>query len=289
MLLLYCAASWALEPFIGLVLGQRLKRGKERAARAPERLGRTTHVRPGGPLLWMHGASVGEAGLLLDVFAALKRRRPELIGLLTTQTLTSADMAAARAQDGVIHQMAPVDGPRATARFWTYWRPEAGLLAEGEIWPNLLLGAKRRNIPLVLANARMTEKSRTSWRNRKRSANTLFSVFEFIGAADQDTADALEEVLDRPVNVVGNLKRAIPAPSVDATQLEAWRKALGDRHVLLAASTHESEEALALKAFSAFQTARPDIEARLIIAPRHPDRADEVETEIRAAGHTFQR
>ena len=101
-LALYTLGTRLAEPAALFVLEQRLKRGKERAERMGERIGNITALRPHGPLLWMHGASVGESRLLIDMFAALRARRPELSAVMTTQTLTSADMIAAWAPSGVV-------------------------------------------------------------------------------------------------------------------------------------------------------------------------------------------
>jgi len=183
-LALYRIATTLLEPFAPALVRNRVKSGKERAERTGERFGRTGVARPSGPLLWMHGASVGESKLLLDLFEAVRRRRPDTHALVTTQTTTSADMITSKSPAGVIHQMAPVDAPGAVARFLEHWRPDAAVFAEGEIWPNMLLGLKRARIPGALVNARMTTKTLASWNGRKTSAQELFATFNFIGAAD---------------------------------------------------------------------------------------------------------
>ena len=142
-LALYRVATRLLEPFAPVLVRGRVKSGKERAERTGERFGRTNTTRPAGPLLWMHGASVGESKLLLDLFEAVRRKRSDAYALVTTQTTTSADMIAAKSAPGVIHQMAPLDGPVAVKRFLDHWRPSAAVFAEGEIWPNMLVGLKR--------------------------------------------------------------------------------------------------------------------------------------------------
>jgi 3-deoxy-D-manno-octulosonic-acid transferase len=168
-LTLYRIGTTLLEPLAPLLVRNRVKNGKERAERAGERFGRTALARPAGPLVWMHGASVGESKLLLDVFKATRERRPDAHALVTTQTTTSADMIAANPPQNILHQMAPVDGPRAVGRFLRHWRPDAAVFAEGEIWPNMLLSLKRAGIPAALATARMTAKTLASWTGRSLS------------------------------------------------------------------------------------------------------------------------
>jgi len=269
-LALYRLATRLLEPAVPMLMRQRVKRGKERADRVGERLGHTSARRPSGLLLWLHGASVGESRLLIDLVAELRRRRPQLSALVTTQTLTSADMIASWAPPGIVHQMAPVDTIKTVDRFLDAWRPDAAVFAEGEIWPNMLAGLRKRAIPAALVNARMTTKSLDRWRRRRPSAQQIFSTFTFIGAADEATALGLGEILRKPIGAVGNLKRAAAINPPPAHLVSYWRDAAGGRPILLAASTHPGEEEMALQAFAEVRSRFPA--ALLIIAPRHPER-----------------
>ncbi len=284
-LALYRIATTLLEPFAPALVRNRVKSGKERAERTGERFGRTGVARPSGPLLWMHGASVGESKLLLDLFEAVRRRRPDTHALVTTQTTTSADMIASKSAAGVIHQMAPVDAPGAVARFLDHWRPDAAVFAEGEIWPNMLLGLKRARIPGALVNARMTTKTLASWNGRKTSAQELFATFNFIGAADLQTADGLGAAIGRTIAPVGNLKMASRVTPPPADQVTKFRDAIA-RPVLLAASTHQGEDAFALDAFE--QVRNSHAQALLVIVPRHPNRGDEIVAQIGARGLACQ-
>ncbi len=117
--------------------------------------------RPDRPLVWLHGASVGETVTLLPLVARLQKRG--LTVLVTSGTVTSAKLLAARLPAGVIHQYLPLDVPRYMRRFLDYWQPSLGLICESEIWPNLLIEARKREVPLVLVNARMSERSFARW------------------------------------------------------------------------------------------------------------------------------
>lgn len=284
-LTLYRIGATLLEPFAPILVRNRVKSGKERPERSGERFGRTDLARPGGALIWMHGASVGESRLLLDLFEALRTQRPDAYALVTTQTTTSADMIAASAPQHVIHQMAPVDGPRAVTRFLQHWRPDAAVFAEGEIWPNMLLGLKRGRIPAVMANARMTTRSIDGWNSRKSSARALFGAFQFIGAADRQTAEGLGRATGHEITTVGNLKMAARITPPPQDKVVAFVKAIG-RPILLAASTHPGEDAFAIEAFAAFRISTPD--ALLVIVPRHPDRGSTMVDEARGRGFTVQ-
>lgn len=280
-LALYRIATSLLEPFAPALVRSRVKSGKERAERTGERFGRSNTTRPDGPLLWMHGASVGESKLLLDLFEAIQARRPDAHALVTTQTTTSADMIAAKSAPGVIHQMAPLDAPGAVKRFLAHWRPNAAVFAEGEIWPNMLLGLKRGSIPAALVNARMTMKTLASWNGRKSSARELFATFSFIGAADQQTANGLGSAIGRNLAPVSNLKMASRVTPPPADRVATFRASLS-RPILLAASTHPGEDVFARQAFEQVRQSHPA--AMLIIVPRHPDRGDDIAAQVRARG-----
>ena len=280
-LALYRIGTRLLEPLAPALVRNRVKRGKENAARIGERFGRTHIARPVGPLIWMHGASVGESKLLLDLFQAVHEQRPDAHALVTTQTTTSADMIAAKTPANVIHQMAPVDGPSAVARFLRHWKPDAAVFAEGEIWPNMLLGLKRARIPATLANARMTTRSLANWNSRKLSARSLFSTFSFIGAADRQTADGLASAIDRPILIIGNLKMAVSVKAPPADSVQAFRASV-NRPIVLAASTHPGEDEFALDAFAEIRKTTRN--ALLVIVPRHPERSGAIVDLVRQRG-----
>ncbi len=283
---LYRFASALAAPLAPLALKQRLKAGKERPERLDERLGRSSLARPDGPLLWMHGASVGESQLLLSVLREVRRVRPDVAAVITTQTLTSADLVARSADERLVHQMAPVDSPGAVKRFLDHWRPDGVVFAEGEIWPNLLLAVGERRLPAALVNARMTERSIEGWLKRRATARKLFGVFDFVGAADPKTAGGLDAILGRRPDVIGNLKRAMQATTASPEVVARWRGELGLRKMLLAASTHPGEEELALDGLAAVR--KTGDAPLLVIAPRHPERGAEIVEMCAELGWTVQ-
>jgi 3-deoxy-D-manno-octulosonic-acid transferase len=285
-LAIYHFGTRLLEPLAPWIVEQRLKSGKERPERIGERFGLAGAPRPSGPLLWLHGASVGESRLLLDVFTSLRRKRDDLHALVTTQTLTSADMIASAGVANVIHQMAPVDGPGAVERFLRHWRPDAAVFCEGEIWPNMLSALRDHHVPAALINARMTQKTLASWKRRQGSAREVFSTFGFIGAADQATAEGLLAATGRCVETVGNLKTASEISGPDPSSVAEFRHAIGARQVLVAASTHPGEDEFALDAFTEVRMRR--LGALLILVPRHPDRGDNIVGLSRSRGFTTQ-
>lgn len=269
---LYRLATAALEPVAPALLRRRAASGKEDAARIGERLGQAGLARPAGPLVWLHGASVGETLSLLPLIAWLRAQRPNLTLLVTSGTATAADLLARRLPEGVIHQYAPVDTPGAVRRFVTHWRPELVLLAEGEIWPNMVFEAKAAGAKLALVSARMTPASAAGWARLPRSATAVLGTFDIVLAQDEASAGRLTALGARDDGRL-NLKLAGEPLPVDAAALAALKAAAGQRPILLAASTHDGDEAMALAAYA---KADPEHRALLAIAPRHPARAQAV-------------
>ncbi|MGH6966442.1 MAG: 3-deoxy-D-manno-octulosonic acid transferase, partial [Phenylobacterium sp.] len=282
-LALYAAATGLLEPLAPALLRSRAKAGKEDPARLNERLGRPTATRPEGPLIWLHGVSVGESLSLLPLIEALKARRPDVALLVTSGTVTSAALLAQRLPKGVIHQFAPVDSPGAAARFLDHWRPSAALFVESELWPNLILAARARNVRLALLSARITEGSARGWARAPASAAAVLATFDLILPQDEATADRLTGLGAR-IGPQLNLKLAGPAPPVDESLVATLAPAVSGRKVVLAASTHPGEEPLIAQAVRA---AAPD--ALLIVAPRHPDRGLQVAADLKGVGFDVTR
>ncbi|WP_035018170.1 3-deoxy-D-manno-octulosonic acid transferase [Caulobacter sp. UNC358MFTsu5.1] len=265
-LALYRAATTALEPFAPLLLDRRAKAGKEDRARLHERLGRPVAARPDGRLIWLHGASVGESLSILPLVERLRTERPDVAVLVTSGTVTSAQLLARRLPEGAVHQFLPVDTPGGARRFLDHWRPDLAVFVESELWPNLLLTAKARGVKLALVSAKLSDKSYAGWQARPFAAWELFSGFDLILAQD---GRAVERLTNLGGTVAGeaDLKFGSDALPVDAAALASLRVRLGDRPLLLAASTHPGEDEIVLEAWRAL----PD-RPRLVIVPRHPDR-----------------
>jgi 3-deoxy-D-manno-octulosonic-acid transferase len=270
-----------LEPLAPALLRARARRGKEDAERLHERLGQPQALRPPGELVWLHGVSVGESVSLLPLAEALRTRRPDLTLLVTSGTRTAAELLARRLPDGVIHQYAPVDGPRAVAGFLDHWRPATGILVESELWPNLITAAIGRGTRLALVSARMTEKSARGWGRAPATAQALLQAFDLILPQDAET-DARLRRLGASTGRQLNLKQVGAPLPCDGAELGRMRALTEGRPVILAASTHPGEEALIAEAVQPLRAAQPGL--LLIIAPRHPERGAEVVEILNAAG-----
>ena len=160
------AAAPTLAPRL---LTWRLKRGKENPTRLAERFGEASLPRPTGPLIWVHGASVGE---MLAVIPLIERLRAKNFAvLMTSGTVTSATLAERRLPAGALHQFIPLDAPRFVGRFLDHWRPDLALFVESDLWPNLIVDCADREIPMILVNGRISERSFGRWRHRLASSH----------------------------------------------------------------------------------------------------------------------
>ncbi|MEO1304706.1 MAG: glycosyltransferase N-terminal domain-containing protein [Pseudomonadota bacterium] len=279
-LYLYKVMTFLIAPFLGAFFCRRARAGKEDGTRLNERFARNLQPRPAGDLIWFHAASVGESQLLLEMARRLIARgikTPTFLFTCQTQTAASLVQSALRAEPAfagqtALQQMAAIDTHGATRRFLDHWKPNIAIFAEGEVWPNTLLSLQDKDIPTVLLNARMTEKSTLGWMRWPKTSARVFGTYDLIIAADLQTKTGLEALSGKPVSCPGNLKSALPAPNVDESKLETMWSQIGTRPILLAASTHAGEEALIIDSLS-----RLEPEPFLIIAPRHPERGDEVD------------
>lgn len=265
---LYRMATWLATPFIGFLLARRLKRGKEDPARLRERYGRASAPRPRGPLVWLHGASVGEMIAVLPLIERLRGRGFQV--LFTSGTLTSARLARTRLPPDVPHQFVPLDSPLFLRRFLKHWRPDLVLLVESELWPNLINEVSARGTPLVLVNARMSPRSFGSWQRVGRSVAALLARVDLCLAQGPDDGGRLKKLGAPRVTVTGNLKFDAPPPPVDLAAFDALRAASAGREVLVAASTHPGEEEIIIEAHKRLAKEMPGL--LTIIAPRHPER-----------------
>jgi len=268
-LLAYRLGTATLTPLAPAFLHWRQRRGKEEGSRKHERLAIESPPRRAGPLVWCHAVSVGEMRSLLPLLGAL----PADIAILLTTTTTTA---AALAPPGVFHRYAPLDLPGVAHRFFDHWRPDLLLWTESELWPNLLGEAKRRQIPALLLQGRISARSHRRWRQIPKSAREVLSAFDLVLAQSQADEGRFRDLGAMDVRVSGNLKGAAAPPPVEDNRLAAARRMVGGRRCWVAASTHPGEEAVAVTVHRLLMGRFPDL--LTLIAPRHPERAAEVET-----------
>src|SRR3979490_2662810 len=242
----YQKLSFAVVPLAPALIKRRLKQGKEDPARIGERRGMSKDIRPHGPLVWIHGASVGEvlaAAALIEKLRALNIRI-----LLTSGTVTGAAVVPRVFPADIIHQYVPYDSPRYVARFLDHWRPSLALFIESDLWPNLILSSAARRLPMVLINGRMSQRSFPRWRRVSNTISALLGRFEVCLAQSETDADRFSALGSRNVMTTGNLKLDVPAPPADAAKLERLMSMTRGRPIVVAASTHSGEDELVVDA-----------------------------------------
>src|SRR5262245_9519834 len=278
----YRKLSFAMVPLAPALIRQRLKQGKEDPERVGERRGLSLGTRPHGPVVWIHGASVGEvlaAAALIERLRALNLRI-----LLTSGTVTSAAIVAKRFPPDIIHQYVPYDSPRYVARFLDHWRPSLALFIESDLWPNLILSSAARRLPMVLINGRMSQRSFPRWQRVQGTISALLEKFDVCLAQSQTDADRFATLGSRNVVVTGNLKLDVPAPPADANKLDMLMSMTRGRPVVVAASTHPGEEEILTETHRTLAGYFPGL--LTVIVPRHPDRGEAIARMIEASGLT---
>jgi 3-deoxy-D-manno-octulosonic-acid transferase len=272
------ASAWRLgatliAPLLPLHLARRARLGKEIPGRLHERCGEGA-ARPPGRLFWLHAASVGETLSVLPAIEAMAARDESLSFLVTTGTVTSAEVLARRLPGGisgrVAHRFVPLDVPAWTERFLDGWRPDAGAFVESELWPNLLAASARRGLPMALVNARMSARSAGRWARAPGLARATLGTFGLILARSEEDAARLTSVGAARVACWGDLKEAASPLPADQVALATLRAATAGRPVFLAASTHPGEDAMVFAAHRALAAGFPAL--LTIVVPRHPER-----------------
>ena len=319
--LIYTALVLVLLPWALLHLLWRARRQPDYLRHWGERFGlfrQPVHERT----IWIHAVSVGETRAAQPLVAALQARYPHHRIVFTHMTPTGRETSTALFGGKVDRVYLPYDTPWATRRFLRHFRPAFGLIMETELWPNLIGNCRAMGIPLLLVNARLSERSARRYRRVGELASTALSTLADIGAQTVQDAGRLQALGAGSVMITGNLKFDIEAPAEMLALGRTLRERCGDRPVWLAASTREGEEALILDAWlkagpggtlsvppkgptvspggsmsvpphvlevSPGGTAPGSAAPLLVIVPRHPQRFDEVARLIRAQGLTLQR
>jgi 3-deoxy-D-manno-octulosonic-acid transferase len=229
--------------------------------------------------LWLHAVSLGETRAAAPLIAALRAQRPAISLLLTHGTATGREAGRELLREADAQAWLPYDTPGAVRRFLRRHRPCAGVLLETEVWPALLQAARRARIPMVLANARLSERSGAKGERMGALMRPALAAFSLVLAQTGADAERLRALGAADVRVMGNLKFDMSPPPAQLVQGRAWRAAVG-RPVVLAAATREGEEDQLLRAWASLRSPRP----MLLLVPRHPQRFDAVAALVVAAG-----
>ena len=243
------------------------------------------------PVLWLHAVSVGETRAAEPLVHALLEQYPDHRILLTHMTPTGRETSTALYQDPrILIAYVPYDLTGTVDRFLRRVRPELGLLMETEIWPNLILRSRHQGVPIMLINARLSERSARRYGRFATHIRPVLAALSATGAQTSADAERLAALGANPVSVTGNLKFDVRIKPALQQLGKQWRTSLPpDRPVWLAASTREGEEAIILAAHHALCTRLPGLHPLLVLVPRHPQRFDDVALQIQRDGFAVQR
>ena len=282
--LLYTIATVALIPWAILHLLWRARRQPEYLRHWRERFGFFA-VAAEAPLIWIHAVSVGETRAAQPLVAALRQRHPEHRILLTQMTPTGRQTASELFGDSVSCVYLPYDLPWAVERFLAHFRPVVGLIVETEIWPNLIAAGKRRGVPMLLVNARLSERSASRYAKLASLVRQALADLAAIAAQGEDDAQRLTDLGAPHVDVLGNMKFDVAPPAAQQVLGADFRRRIGERPVFVCASTREGEEEVILDAWARFG----DPQILLVIVPRHPQRFAAVAALLSRLGIAWQR
>jgi 3-deoxy-D-manno-octulosonic-acid transferase len=255
-------------------LKKRVKVGKEIKDRLQERQGFSSLERPEGHLIWVHAASVGESLSALRLIDKILQEKPTTKILVTTGTVTSAQLMKERLPSNAFHQFLPFDVPQWVDKFLTHWRPDLALWVESELWPNWIQKVNKRKIPLVLINGRISDRSYKKWGIIHSFIRSLLEKFNLCLVQSTEHAHKFSNLGAKDVKVVGNLKFSSSLLPYAPDQLDHFLQKIKNRPLWLAASTHEGEEEIVARVHQNLKENFPDL--LTIIVPRHPERGAEV-------------
>ena len=259
------------------LINKRRAQGKEHATRYVERFGVYSAQRPKGKLIWLNAVSVGEALALRPLIEQLVATDKSLHILVTTVTVTSAEVLEKTLPKRAIHLFSPVDTASATQKFLKHWKPDLAIWCESEIWPRIIHETRSAGIPMLLINARISDKTAKKWLKMKASVCWILSQFDKIFAQTEQLEKLLIEIgiHKNHICISGTTKEDLNGLPYDVNQFEEFKNLVGNRHIWIAASTHPNEEEIAMRAHLAVRETDID-NSLLIIAPRHPGRSDEI-------------
>ena len=282
---LYLGFSYIASPLYHILQGMRLLRGKEIATRRRERFGITNIERPAGRLVWFNAASIGESLALLDLIGAVLAEADDIHVIVTTQSMTSARLLGELLPRRAIHQFVPYDTQRAVNRYLSHWRPDVAVWAESELWPRMLRETALREIPMLLINARLSQRTLAAFHRWPDVAVGLLKHFDRI-LVQEETLIPILKGLDLPsknLEVVGSLKEDRSPLEASQEKVASMTALLRERARWLAASTHAGEET-ALVAAHERAFGRGSDAPLMLIAPRHPQRGPEIKRILQTRG-----
>jgi len=272
--------TYLFYPFAPIYLYFRKLKKKEDSKRFKEKLSKISIPRNGGFLIWFHMASVGEAMSVLPLIeGCIEEKKIDKI-LLTSITLSSGKILEKRYRQNtkIIHQFLPLDVPIFVTKFLDHWKPNLSIFIDSEIWPNLILQAADKKIPLLLVNARITEKSFKRWKLIINFAKKIFKKFNLCLASNKESENFLKILGAKNIKNYGNLKFSQTKVNLNNKLDPFLLSKIKNRKIWCAASTHPTEEILCAKTHLKVKKIYSNV--LTIIIPRHIDRSEKINKEL---------
>ncbi|KAJ8493374.1 hypothetical protein OPV22_015095 [Ensete ventricosum] len=286
---LYRTTTHVAGPIIFAHIQWRRLRGLEHPTRWPERFGRPSSPRPPGPLLWFHAVSLGEGLAAIPMIKHCVRVHPNFVVLMTSTTTSAFEVIKDQLPDGVIYQLAPLDSPTAVGKFLGYWDPVAVFLMESELWPNLIISAAEKGIPVALLNARMSCKSFKRWSRTFALPliSLMLSKISLIAPLStlQGVHFQLLHASPHIIHFAGDLKYAVGDFNVleeDIRKIKDLQLQLAKRPVWMAASIHKGEEEVMLWVHKELIKMHTDLV--MILVTRHPRHGQQLALALKKQG-----
>ena len=276
MIYFYNFVNLLLLPVYFLFLIVRVLKQKDNTKSIIQRLCICPALRPKGKLIWIHAASVGESMIAITLVKALKKIHKKTNFLVTTGTLSSAQILEKWLPKGVQHQYTPLDNIIIVRKFLSHWNADLGIFIESEFWPCLISESAKR-FDLLLVNARLSNKSYNRWIAQKRIFQSLVNKFKTVVVQSKDDLDKYRKLGYNKAKNLGNLKFANKELEVDKRKLDALYKALGNKKIFVASSTHKEDEEATLNVIQQLKQAK--INYYPIIILRHPERRNEIKNQ----------
>lgn len=260
-----------------LIITIRLLKNKENLKRFTEKFGIIKQIRPRGKLIWFHVASVGEFQSIIPLLEKYEKSKKISKILITSNTLSSSKIISEVKLKKIIHQFFPIDHNFIVKKFIEYWNPSMALFVDSEIWPNMIINLKKKNIPILLLNARLTKKSYKRWIKFRALSKLLFSKFDLCLSSNKESAGYLKNLGAKKIKYFGNLKYTQSKNEQIAIDTQT-KNFITKKRVWCASSTHQSEEKFAGQVHKLLKKKYNNL--LTVIIPRHIDREQKIKDEM---------
>lgn len=283
MYFIYKFVSIIITPLMPLVIKYRLSKQKEDPTRYVEKLGKYSKKKPNYSVVWIHCASLGEVMSTQKLLSFLLDKK--LTILITTGTVSSANWVEKNLPKEIIHQFIPYDCPLYVNRFFKHWNPKLALWVESEIWPNIFFKIKKKEIPLLMINARISEKSYKNWLRVHFFSKSIFSSITACFSQSQQYEMKYKTLGASFSRELGNIKYSSDPLTYSKKELSELQKTWKNRFIILLSSSHDGEEKTIIEAYKNIKEKIPNI--LLIIVPRHSDRGTKIATLLKSNQITY--